>query len=155
VTESPPFFSRLVTEAFNQGNLASIEELLAIDSITHLPAWGMPGNRTGLKQLIASFRLAFPDLHCTIEDEIGEGNKFAALWTLRGTNKGPFLGNQPTGRKIVAKGITFARTENGRIIENWILIDQMGMLQQLGIIPPPRDVQVQKEPSNRTPTQGD
>ena len=124
------------------------------DSIIHIPAWGMPDNRTGLKQLIASLRLAFPDLHCTIEDEIGEVNKFAAHWTMRGTHKGPFLGNQPTGRTIMAKGIIFARTENGRIIEDWILIDQMGMLQQLEIIPPPRDVQVQKEPSKRTPMQG-
>jgi predicted ester cyclase len=104
--------------------------------------------------LIASFRLAFPDLHCTIEDEIREVNKFAAHWTMRGTHKGPFLGNQPSGRTMVAKGIIFARTENGRIVEGWILVDQMGMLQQLGIIPPPRDVQVQKEPNDRTLPQG-
>lgn len=145
MTDSPPLFLHIFTKAFNQGNFAAMEELLAPDSITHIPAWGMPNNRMGLKQLIASFRLAFPDLHCTVEDEIREGDKFAAHWTMRGTHKGSFFGNPPTGRMIVAKGIIFARTANGRIIEDWILVDQFGILQQIGVVPPPRDVQVQKE----------
>lgn len=136
-TDSPPFFLRLFTEAFNQGNLAAVEELLAPDSIIHIPAWGMPNNRMGLKQLIAIFRAAFPDLHCTVEDEIREGDRFAAHWTIRGTHMGSFLRNPPTGRTIEAKGIIFARTEKGRIVENWILIDQFGLLQQLGVVPPP------------------
>ncbi len=84
------------------------------------------------------FRSAFPDLHCTVEDEIGEGDKLAAHWTMRGTHKGPFLGNPPTNRPIVVQGISFARTENGRIVEDWTLVDQMSILQQLGLIPPPR-----------------
>jgi steroid delta-isomerase-like uncharacterized protein len=145
LTDSPPLFLRIFTEAFNQGNLAAVEELLAPDSITHIPAWGMPNNRMGLKQLIASFRAAFPDLHCTVEDVIREGDKFAAHWTMRGTHKGSFFGNPPTGRTIVAKGIIFALIENGRIIEDWILVDQMGMLQQLGVVPPAGGAQVRKE----------
>jgi steroid delta-isomerase-like uncharacterized protein len=121
-----------------------VEELLAPESISHIPAWGMPNNRMGLKQLIASFRLAFPDLHCTLEDEIGENDKFAAHWTMRGTHMGSFLGNPPTGRMIVAKGIIFARTEKGRIVEDWILVDQMGILQQLGVVPPAGGAQMRK-----------
>ena len=124
-------------EAFNQGNLAAVEDLLAPDSISHITAWGLPNNRMGLKQLIASFRLAFPDLHCTVEDEIREGDKFAAHWTMRGTHKGSFLGNPPTGRPVEVQGIIFARTENGRIVEDWTLIDQLGILQQIGLVPPP------------------
>jgi steroid delta-isomerase-like uncharacterized protein len=136
---------RIFDQAFNQGDLAVVDELVAADGVTHTLSWGMPTNRTGLKQLIASFRAAFPDLYCTVEDEIREGDKFAAHWTMRGTHTGPFLGNPPTGRSIVVQGIIFARIENGQIVEDWILVDQLGMLQQLGIVPPPRDVQVQKE----------
>lgn len=132
-------------KAFNQGNLAAVEDLLSPDSITHITAWGLPNNRMGLKQLIASFRTAFPDLHCTVEDEIREGDKFAAHWTMRGTHKGLFLGNPPTGRPVEVQGIIIARISNGRIVEDWTLIDQIGILQQLGFVPPPRDVQVQKE----------
>ena len=57
---------------------------------------------------------------------------------MRGTHTGLFLGNRPTGRPIVVQGMIFARTKNGQIVEEWTLVDQMVMLQQLGIIPPPR-----------------
>ena len=124
--------------AFNQGNLAVVEELLAPDSFTHLPAWGLPNNRMGLKQMIASLRTAFPDLHCTVDDEIHQGNKSAAHWTMHGTHEGLLFGNPPTGRRIEVQGIIFTYAENGRIVDTWLLLDQMGMLQQLGIVPPPR-----------------
>ena len=92
----------------------------------------------GLKQLIAMLRTAFPDLQCTIEDEIIEGDKVAAHWTMRGTHKGLFLGNSPTNKPILVQGLIYARIENNQIIENWTMIDQMGVLQQLGLVPPPR-----------------
>jgi steroid delta-isomerase-like uncharacterized protein len=98
----------------------------------------MPANRMGLKQLIAMFRTAFPDLVCTIEDEIIQGDKVAAHWIMRGTHQGLFLGNSPTNKSIVVQGFIYARIENGQVIENWTMIDQMGVLQQLGLVPPPR-----------------
>jgi steroid delta-isomerase-like uncharacterized protein len=128
---------RIFELAFNQGDLAIVDELMAHESITHIPAWGMPASRLGLKLFIASLRTAFPDLHCTIEDEILEAGRLAAHWTMRGTHQGSFLGNQPTGRPVEGQGTIFARIENGRIVEHWILVDQMGLLQQLGIVPPP------------------
>ena len=57
---------------------------------------------------------------------------------MRGTHQGLFFGNQPTGRPVMVQGIIFARIENVQIAENWTLIDQIGMLQQLGIVPPPK-----------------
>ena len=129
---------RVLDEAFNRGNLAIVDELVAPNSISHHLSWGMPTNRMGLKQLIAIFRTAFPDLLCTIEDEIIQGNKIAAHWTMRGTHQGQFLGNSPTSKSIVVQGMIYARIENDQVIENWTMIDQMGMLQQLGLVPPPR-----------------
>jgi steroid delta-isomerase-like uncharacterized protein len=128
---------RMFDNAFNQGTFAVVDELVAPDGVSHTPAWGMPNNREGLKQLIVMLRTAFPDLHCTIEDEISEGDKVAAHWTMRGTHKGPLLGNRPTSRPIVVLGMIFAHTENGQIAEGWALLDQMSLLQQLGIVPPP------------------
>jgi steroid delta-isomerase-like uncharacterized protein len=128
----------MVENAFNQGSFAVVDELVAPDGVSHIPSWGMPHTREGLKQLIALFRSAFPDLHCIVEDEISAGDKVAAHWTLRGTHTGLFLGNRPTNRPIVIQGMIFAHTENGQIAEGWTLLDQIGMLQQLGIIPPPR-----------------
>jgi predicted ester cyclase len=129
---------RVFEEAFNQGNLAILDELVAPTGVSHHLSWGTPANRTGLKQLIAMFRTAFPDLLCTIEDEIIHGDKIAAHWTMCGTHKGMFLGNSPTSRSISVKGLIYAHIENDQVIENYILIDQMGILQQLGLVPPPR-----------------
>jgi steroid delta-isomerase-like uncharacterized protein len=129
---------RIFDEAFNQGDLAVLDELLPPDHFNHNAFGGTPNGPKDLKWLITMFRTAFPDLHCTIEDEIREGNKFAAHWTMRGTHRGLFLGNRPTGRQVEARGMIFAHTANSRIVEDWTLVDQMGILQQLGLIPPPR-----------------
>lgn len=127
---------QLLENAFNQGAFAVVDEVLAPGSVTHTAAWGVPPNREGLKRLIALFRSAFPDLQCTVEDEIRSGDKLAAHWTMRGTHTGAFLGHLPTNRPFVVRAMSFARIENGQIAENWMLFDQMSILQQLGIVPP-------------------
>ncbi len=127
---------QLLENAFERGAFAVVDEVLAPGSVNHTATWGVPPNREGLKRLIALFHTAFPDLRCTVEDEISAGDKLAAHWTLRGTHTGAFLGNPPTNRPFVVKGISFARIENGQITENWTMLDQMNILQQLGIVPP-------------------
>ena len=129
--------NRIFEEAFNRGNLAVVDEVLTLDHSAHNALGGAPNGPQGLKWLITMFRTAFPDLQCTVEDEIREGDKFSAHWTMRGTHKGLFLGNPPTGKPIVVQGIIFARIENDQLVEDWTLVDQMGILQQLGLIPPP------------------
>ena len=121
--------------AFNQGHLAVVDEVVTPDHFAHSTFGGVPNGPQGLKLLIAMFRTAFPDLHCTLEDEIREGDKVAAHWTMRGTHNGFLLGNPPTGRPVEVQGIIFARFEESMIVEYWMLIDQFGLLQQLGIIP--------------------
>ena len=138
IARTDSLIRRMLDNAFNLGTFAVVDDVVASNGITHTPMWGMPQNREGLKQLIAMFRSAFPDLHCTLEDEINAGDKVAAHWTMRGTHRGLFLGAPPTNRSIEVEGMMFARTENGQIAEGWTMIDQMGMLQQLGLVPPPR-----------------
>jgi steroid delta-isomerase-like uncharacterized protein len=127
---------RVLGEAFNQGNLTIVDELVAPDGISHHSSWGTPANRMGLKQLIAMFRTAFPDLYCKVEDEITQDNKVAAHWKMRGTHTGPFLGDPPTSKPIVVEGLIYVCIENEQIIESWLMIDQMSVLQELGLVPP-------------------
>ncbi len=129
---------RLLEGAFNRGELRVVDELLPPGAVSHHPGWGVPANRTGLKQLVASFRTAFPDLQCTIEDEIIHRDKVAAHFAMRGTHQGSFLGHPSTGKPILVQGLIYARIENGQVVEDWAMIDQMGALQQLGLVPPPR-----------------
>lgn len=126
---------RIFEEAFNKGNLVVVDELLSPDHFAHIAFGGAPFGPGGLKWLIAMFRSAFSDLHCTVEDEISEGDQFAAHWTMRGTHTGLFLGNPPSGKRMQTQGLIFARLEGGLMVEDWMLIDHFGLLQQLGIIP--------------------
>jgi len=128
----------LFEKAFNQGDLAVVDKLLSPNHFAHNAFGGTLNGPQGLKVLIVMFRTAFPDLHCTVDNEIREGDQFAARWTLRGTHKGSFLDTPPTGRLVEAQGIIFGRLENGRISEDWTLFDQMGILRQLGVVPPTR-----------------
>jgi predicted ester cyclase len=137
VHDKSSFVRELVEQTFNKGNLSIVDELALVDAVSHTPGWGIPANRLGLRLLIANLRAAFPDLHCTVDDEIERDNRSAALWTLRGTHKGVFLGNMPTGRRIEVLGFVFIHMKDGHITETWLMIDQMGMLQQIGVVPPP------------------
>jgi steroid delta-isomerase-like uncharacterized protein len=134
---TPSIIQKIFERAFNEGDLTVVDEFLSPDHLAHSTFGGAPNGLQGFKWLIAMFRSAFPDLKCNVEDEIREGDKFSAHWTMRGTHKGLFLGNPPTGRTVEVQGMIFARTENGRMVEDWILIDQLGILQQLGLIPSP------------------
>ena len=135
IDQTYSFIRCIVDKAFNHGNFTAMEELLAPDSSSRIPVGRIANNRIGLKLLITSYRLAFPDLHCIVRDEIRVNDKLAGHWTMRGTHKGLFMGNPPTGKQIQTQGIIFAKFEGGMIVEYLMLIDLFGLLQQLGIIP--------------------
>jgi steroid delta-isomerase-like uncharacterized protein len=126
---------RLFREAFDKGNLAVVDEVLISDCIVHNSETGLINDIDVMKRLISTFRTAFPDLQCVVEDEIMDVRKVAAYWTMSGTHKGLYMGITPTGKSMKIQGIIFASLANGMITEYWISIDQYGMLQQLGIIP--------------------
>jgi steroid delta-isomerase-like uncharacterized protein len=126
---------RILREAFDNGNMAVVDEVLSSDHIVHNSTIGLTNDFDGLKRLILTLRTAFPDLQSMVEDEILEGEKVATHWTLSGTHKGLLMGITPTGMSMEIHGVFFARLVDGMIAEYWMLIDQYGMLQQLGIIP--------------------
>ena len=127
--------SRIIGEAFNHGILSVVDEELLPGQLTNNFDGSSSNTLEGLKWLIETLRTAFPDLYCTVVDEIKEGDKLAALWTMSGTHEGLFLGNLPTGKQMKMHGIIFARLEDEIITEFRMLFDQYGLFQQLGIIP--------------------
>ncbi len=128
---------RVVEEAFSQGNVDVIDELVGENFMNHDPASPpdlLPG-REGLKQLVRFYKTAFPDAQVTVEDQIAEGDKVATRYTGQGTHQGDFAGIPATGRQVTVTGISIDRIEGGKIVETWNQLDQVGMLQQLGAIP--------------------
>lgn len=128
---------RLYEEVFNQKNPAAIDDYFAPDVIDHSLPPGVPGGIEGVKLTISLFLAAFPDLHITVEDLIAEGDKVVARWTLRGTHQGASLGMPPTGKQVTMPGISIVRLEGSKSAEQWVIHDQLGMLQQLGLAPVP------------------
>jgi len=133
--ENKAVLRRLYEEVWSQGNLATVDELLAVDYVLHDPAHLVRGPE-GFKAYVSAFRAAFPDLHAKVEDQIAEGDMAAMRFTARGTHKGEFQGIPPTGKQITLSGINIQRFVDGKIAENWVSLDALGMLQQLGVIPP-------------------
>jgi steroid delta-isomerase-like uncharacterized protein len=131
--ENKTIFTSLLTEAFNKGNLAILDELVAPNHVNHTDNIRGPEE---YKQFITMFRTAFPDLHFTIEDQLAEGDKALHRWVATGTHQGELMGIPPTGKQIRITGMFVGRIVDGKIVEEWGNWDKLGMLQQLGAIPP-------------------
>ncbi len=129
---------RFFDEVMNKGNLKAIDELVADEFVEHYqPDPNVPANKAGLKQTMAMFRTAFPDLQITVEDLIAKDDKVWTYTTMRGTNKGEMMGMPATGKKIEVKGVDIVRFVNGKAVEHWAVSDDLAMMQQLGMIPAP------------------
>ncbi len=87
------------------------------------------------------FRQAFPDSYFTVEDMIAEGDKVATRKTFHGTHQGEFMGIPPTGQQVSIGLIDIVRIVDGRVVEHWAMGDNLGMMQQLGVIPQPGDTE--------------
>lgn len=136
VQESKAIVLRLFDEVWNEGRLATIEEVIAPAFEGHDPfaPKGLQGHE-GFKQYVTQFRTAFPDVHFTIEAQIGEDDLVVTRWSAQGTFTGPFLDLKPTGKTGMVTGVTISRLADGVIREAWIQRDDLSMLRQLGAVP--------------------
>ena len=121
---------------WNQRDMGAIDELYATNYLGHDPTGVHGATLEEFKKSNAEFFTAFPDFHLIIDDEVAEGDKIAKRWTVTGTHKGVFMGIPPTENYITITGINFYRIADGKIVETWWSSDALGMLQQLGVIPP-------------------
>jgi steroid delta-isomerase-like uncharacterized protein len=128
---------RCFDELINKGNFALLEELVHPDYVDYTLPPGWPTDRAGLRQQIAYFRSAFPDLQVTVEEMVAEGDTVAERQTMRGTHQGEFFGIPPTGRQVTMTGSHFFRVAEGKLLEHRANNDDLGLLQQLGALPPP------------------
>ena len=132
--ENKAIVRRFIEQAFNDGNLAVIDELVASGFINHVAPADVHG-RDGMKTFVTTYRTAFPDYACTIDDQVAEGDKVVTRWTVRGTQQGELMGIPPTGKQVRLPGVVVDRIANGQLVETWLQADVLGMLQQLGVVP--------------------
>lgn len=134
-TEHNKANDRRFYEAWSQGNLADLDEVCASEYVLHDSSTSVQGLEA-MKQFVSMYLAAFPDGHFTIEDQIAEGDKIVTCWTFRGTHKGELQGIPPTGKQVIVTGISMDRVADGKAVEAWSNFDALGMLKQLGVLPP-------------------
>ena len=132
--------TQLVQRAFDSMSagpdqfLAEHGDIYSDDLVAHFP--GMPPVTIEMhRQFGLSTYEAFPDLIRPVEDIVATDDKAVVRWTSSGTHLGPYFGHRPTGKRLTTSGITIFRIVDGKVAEEWIQSDMLGLLQQAGVMP--------------------
>ncbi|MGA8669330.1 MAG: ester cyclase [Terracidiphilus sp.] len=126
-----------IEEVLNQGRFDRMNDLVLENFIELDPLPGQQQGREGLKAVLMQFRSAFPDIRWRIDEMVSEGEKVVTRFTWTGTHRDTFLGIPATGRHVEVKGVVIDRLEAGKMADSRILMDTLGLLQQLGALPSP------------------
>ena len=137
MSEANKAMVRRIAEGVNNTTGPMPQEWFAPDYVAHISGSSGPMDYEANKQMAGTFYMAFPDLRHIVEDQIAEGDKVVTRVTLRGTHKGDFQGIAPTGKQITMGAIVIQRISGGRIAEELINVDAMGLMHQLGVVPGP------------------
>ena len=130
-------YARMVEEVVNKGNFDVVDELFHPDYVDHAAPPGSPPGLEGVKAIFSMFRTGFPDVKFTIDQMVGEGSYVATLVHGEGTHTGQFIQFPASGNHAQWRSVGFFRVEDGKIREHWGIPDLLGLLIQIGVIPPP------------------
>ena len=133
--ENKARINRIIEEAVNQRNLATVDEIVAPNYVYHDRSKEFIGPE-GYKEMLSIWHTAFPDLHVTITDMVAEGDKVAVFSSSQGTQRGDLFGTPPTHMQVNVSEVDLVRFENGKQVEGWPLMDRLALWQQLGTSPP-------------------
>ena len=126
---------RIYASCWNMGDMASIDDIFAVD-VEHdhfLPGW--PTGREGFKALVQFWRKAFPDIREDVVEILSEGDQVASRFRLQGTHQGDFYGIPGTGRTVDIYGAEIFRFKDGKVVEYVYHEDTLGLFFQLGVLP--------------------
>ena len=131
---------RFIEELWNARRLDVADQIFSEDCVTHQLRSGVlvePVRRgpQEMKEHISSWLMSFPDLRFNIEQMIAAGDRFVSQLVMEGTHQGTWMGISPTGKRLQIRMITIHRVANDRIAEDWVLVESLGLLQQLGVLP--------------------
>jgi steroid delta-isomerase-like uncharacterized protein len=126
---------KFLEEVINQNRMDRATDLVVEDFVELDPLPGQRQGREGLKEVLGMMRAAFPDIHWAVEEMVAEGDKVVTRFTWTGTHRGSFMGIPATGKSLSVKGVVIDQLEGGKMSNSRILMDNLGMLQQLGVLP--------------------
>jgi steroid delta-isomerase-like uncharacterized protein len=121
-------------EAVNTRNFDLFREAVAVECIDHDPAPGQVPGPEGYRTFFSAMTKAFPDMKVGLETMLADEDSIGFAYTLTGTQQGPLMGIPPTGKKVSIRGVQISKFKNGKMVERWGSSDELGMLQQLGVL---------------------
>jgi predicted ester cyclase len=138
MSEENKTLSRRFIEGVLQGDPDVVDEFLAPAYVVHDPS-SEAGEVSAedIKGSIEWMHSAFPDSRITIEEQVAEGDKVATRYTFRGTHQGALMGEAPTGSEVTYTGHQTDYISGGKIVKSWTNWDTLGMMRQIGAVPPP------------------
>jgi steroid delta-isomerase-like uncharacterized protein len=136
-TEQNKAVIRKYAELTNARDLDAAFAHFSPSFVDHAVRPGMPPGIAGTRMFFNMLFTAFPDLRATIQDIIAEDDKVVDRMTCEGTHQGMFMGAPPTGKRVKWSFIDINRIVDGKVVEHWAEVDTIGMMQQLGLVPPP------------------
>ena len=136
-TSNEQLFKILIEEGFSKGDVTVFDKYAAQDFVEHQDGF-IPPNVEGVKKSINNLHNAFPDFSMVIEDMVTSDNKVWGRMIARGTHKAQFGPMPPTGRKFEITVIDIMHFKDGKLIEHWGVPDRLGLMEQLGMKPPPK-----------------
>jgi len=125
-----------ISALFTDGDLTAVDRYLDPDFVNHDPPLpGSPDGAAGMRQAAEVFRKAFPDWRSDLQHIIAEDDLVAEHFVAHGTHRGSVMGETPTGQEVALRGVNIFRITGGKITERWGRLDDLGLLQQLGLAP--------------------
>lgn len=121
------------TKTMDEGRVDAVETYFS-ESLDYHRSSGELAGRRELREDIEMFHAAFPDLQADISQILSQGDKVSFIYNLTGSHEGEFEGIPPTGQEMTAKGAAIVRVERETISEYRIVYDNLGMLEQLGVL---------------------
>lgn len=135
--ENATIIRHFVDEIITQGKIDTAAQYVWEDVVEQVPMPGQGPGLDGLKDAVRAMRAGFPDIVFSIQEQITEGDKVVSRFEWTGTHRGEFLGVPATGRPVKVWGIVIDRVKDGRIKDTRIIMDTLGLMSQLGVLPPP------------------
>jgi len=142
------YYEEIDAAAKDERGASVLDEFIAPNFLNHDPSPGFSPDLEGLKQAYNHFLDANPDGYHVVEDMIAEGDKVVARLSAYGTQTGKLFGIPPTGKQVSMTAIAIHRIANGKIVEHWSELDNLGMMQQLGVVASPDDPPQEQRKAN-------
>ena len=127
---------RIVDEIYNEGRVDLVDEIFAEDYVEKTANAPLPPTRDGVRMYFEAQRAAFPDLHAEILSVGQDGDTHFGHVRVTGTMTGDFLTMPASGKSATWEEMHTGRFAGGKLVEHSAVFDQLGMLTQLGFIPP-------------------